>query len=244
MSSSAGRVLQIFKGDYSGSVQYDPLDCVLYQGSTYVCKATTQGNAPTNTTYWQLQAQGATNAAGLSYNNATSGLTATDVQAAIDEEAAKMNKTSVSKTGSGTTVTNTIAANTTLDNAVETLLNNDNALNTALKVHHKTTITNQTYKNAFDSLYSVLTGLDAEHYGSSEIVYYDGTARRHFYFNYVSTGQFVFSNCLGGLNNIQIFEIQVKNGDSTFFQTVVTANSVTQNDFSSTTFTGYVDLIY
>lgn len=150
MSSSAGRVLQIFKGDYSGSVQYDPLDCVLYQGSTYVCKATTQGNAPTNTTYWQLQAQGATNAAGLSYNNATSGLTATDVQAAIDEEAAKMNKTSVSKTGSGTTVTNTIAANTTLDNAVETLLNNDNALNNDLASKASQSDVNQLKGTTFD----------------------------------------------------------------------------------------------
>lgn len=132
MSSSAGRVLQIFKGDYSGSVQYDPMDCVLYQGSTYVCKATTQGNAPTDTTYWQLQARGVSNAAGLSYSNSTSGLTATNVQAAIDEEATKMNKTSAAKTGSGTTVTNTIAANTSLDDAVGTLLNNDAALNTAL----------------------------------------------------------------------------------------------------------------
>lgn len=41
-------------------------------------------------------------------------------------------KTSATKTGSGTTVTNSIAANTSLDNAVGTLLNNDNALKSAL----------------------------------------------------------------------------------------------------------------
>ena len=41
-------------------------------------------------------------------------------------------KTSVSKTGSGTTVTNTISSGTTLNNAVGTLLNNDYALKSAL----------------------------------------------------------------------------------------------------------------
>jgi hypothetical protein len=41
-------------------------------------------------------------------------------------------KTSVAKTGSGSTVTNTIATSTSLDNVVGTLLNNDYALNTHL----------------------------------------------------------------------------------------------------------------
>jgi hypothetical protein len=39
-------------------------------------------------------------------------------------------KTKVAKTGSGTAVTNTIAANTTMDNSIGTLLSNDVALNT------------------------------------------------------------------------------------------------------------------
>ena len=56
MSASAGRVLQIHKGDYNSTVTYNPLDEVLYNGSTYVCKQTSTGNVPTNTTYWQLVA--------------------------------------------------------------------------------------------------------------------------------------------------------------------------------------------
>ena len=38
-------------------------------------------------------------------------------------------KTNAAKTGSGTTITNTVAASTTMDNAIGTLLNNDVALN-------------------------------------------------------------------------------------------------------------------
>lgn len=41
-------------------------------------------------------------------------------------------KTAAAKTGSGSTVTNTIAANTTIDNAIGTLLNNDYKINASL----------------------------------------------------------------------------------------------------------------
>lgn len=65
MSASAGRVLLIHKGDYSSETTYNPMDEVLYEGSTYVCKQTSTGNLPTNTTYWQLMAQkGADGSAG------------------------------------------------------------------------------------------------------------------------------------------------------------------------------------
>ena len=50
---NAGRVLMIPKGDYSSGTQYSPLDVVLYEGDSYVCKQSSRGNAPTNTTYWQ-----------------------------------------------------------------------------------------------------------------------------------------------------------------------------------------------
>lgn len=53
MSTSAGRVLLIPKGDYSSATQYSPMDVVLYEGDSYVCKQSSTGNAPTNTTYWQ-----------------------------------------------------------------------------------------------------------------------------------------------------------------------------------------------
>lgn len=62
MSTSAGRVLMIPKGEYDATATYTMLDVVSYQGKSYVAKQTTTGNAPTNTTYWQLMvdAQGHT----------------------------------------------------------------------------------------------------------------------------------------------------------------------------------------
>ena len=62
MSASAGKVLMIPKGDYNAAETYTMLDVVSYQGKSYVAKQTTTGNAPTNTTYWQLMvdAQGHT----------------------------------------------------------------------------------------------------------------------------------------------------------------------------------------
>lgn len=62
MSTSAGKVLMIPKGDYDATETYTMLDVVSYQGKSYVAKQTTTGNAPTNTTYWQLMvdAQGHT----------------------------------------------------------------------------------------------------------------------------------------------------------------------------------------
>ena len=58
MSASAGRVLLLFKGEYSALTTYTAMDVVFYNGSTYVAKQTTLGNVPTNTTYWQILCQG------------------------------------------------------------------------------------------------------------------------------------------------------------------------------------------
>lgn len=58
MSASAGRVLLLFKGEYSALTTYTAMDGVFYNGSTYVAKQTTLGNVPTNTTYWQILCQG------------------------------------------------------------------------------------------------------------------------------------------------------------------------------------------
>lgn len=63
MSVSAGRVLIIPKGTYDANTTYNFLDAVYYAGSTYVCKQTTIGHDPTNTTYWQIMAQGTQSAA-------------------------------------------------------------------------------------------------------------------------------------------------------------------------------------
>ena len=58
MSASAGKVLMIPKGDYDAAETYTMLDVVSYKGKSYVAKQTTTGNAPTNTTYWQLMVDG------------------------------------------------------------------------------------------------------------------------------------------------------------------------------------------
>jgi len=58
MAVSAGRVLILPKGNYSAATTYEFLDAVYYSGSTYICKQQTTGHAPTDTTYWQLMAQG------------------------------------------------------------------------------------------------------------------------------------------------------------------------------------------
>lgn len=50
---NAGRVLMIPKGDYNPATPYEMLDCVYYNGRSYVCKQRSTGNLPTNTTYWQ-----------------------------------------------------------------------------------------------------------------------------------------------------------------------------------------------
>ena len=50
---NAGRVLMIPKGDYNPATPYEMLDCVYYNGRSYVCKERSTGNLPTNTTYWQ-----------------------------------------------------------------------------------------------------------------------------------------------------------------------------------------------
>lgn len=61
MSASAGRVLLLFKGAYDATVTYHPLDVVKYGVSSYVCILESTGNIPTNTTYWQILAEGVAN---------------------------------------------------------------------------------------------------------------------------------------------------------------------------------------
>lgn len=54
-----GRMLVLHKGAYSGSTQYEFLDEVSYQGSTYryINQTASSGHAPTDTNYWVLVAQ-------------------------------------------------------------------------------------------------------------------------------------------------------------------------------------------
>lgn len=58
MSSSAGKVLIMPKGEYNNSTQYQMLDAVRYNGSLYIAKKTTMGNTPVDGEYWMLSATG------------------------------------------------------------------------------------------------------------------------------------------------------------------------------------------
>lgn len=60
---SAGRVLPIWRGEYSDSAFYEQTDIVLYNNSSYIAKRDTTGNPPPEATinsnaYWQLVAKG------------------------------------------------------------------------------------------------------------------------------------------------------------------------------------------
>ena len=60
---SAGRVLPIWRGEYSDSAFYEQTDIVLYNNSSYIAKQDTTGNPPPEPTinsnaYWQLVAKG------------------------------------------------------------------------------------------------------------------------------------------------------------------------------------------
>ena len=54
MSSSAGRVLILPKGEYNSAETYYMLDAVRYNGSLYLAKKTTVGNVPQEGDYWML----------------------------------------------------------------------------------------------------------------------------------------------------------------------------------------------
>ena len=52
-----GRVSIIFKGEYNSTTNYEKLDIVSYNGSSYACLKDCVGVIPTDTTYWQLVAE-------------------------------------------------------------------------------------------------------------------------------------------------------------------------------------------
>ena len=55
---NAGRAALVPKGTYSDAIQYIHLDIVSFNGSSYICKADSIGNPPTDATHWQLLASG------------------------------------------------------------------------------------------------------------------------------------------------------------------------------------------
>ena len=54
MSSSAGRLFILPKGEYNSAETYYMLDAVRYNGSLYLAKKTTVGNVPQEGDYWML----------------------------------------------------------------------------------------------------------------------------------------------------------------------------------------------
>lgn len=90
ITQDLGKVAYLSKGAYSSSTQYEKNDVVTYQGSSYVSLQSTQGNAPTNTTYWQLIAEkgtkgdtGATGQTGAT-GNGISSVTKTGTSSNVD----------------------------------------------------------------------------------------------------------------------------------------------------------------
>ena len=67
-----------YRGNYSASTAYVANDVVFFNGSSYIAKQSTTGNAPTNTTYWGLLAQKGTDGTdGTNGTNGTNGATGT-----------------------------------------------------------------------------------------------------------------------------------------------------------------------
>lgn len=65
-----------YRGNYSASTAYVADDVVFYNGSSYIAKQSSTGNAPTNTTYWGLLAQKGTDGTdGTNGTNGTNGAT-------------------------------------------------------------------------------------------------------------------------------------------------------------------------
>lgn len=106
--ASAGKVSPITRGNWSGSESYTRLDIVSSGGSSYIAKKDSVNVPVSNTEYWQLMAQGGISSADrVSYDNTASGLTADNVQGAIDEVVDKVEDVQ------GVTLTGTLTAGET-----------------------------------------------------------------------------------------------------------------------------------
>lgn len=49
-----GRILPIFRGNWTSLTEYDKLDIVYYNGNSYVATGSSKGVLPTNNSYWQI----------------------------------------------------------------------------------------------------------------------------------------------------------------------------------------------
>jgi hypothetical protein len=81
----------VWRGAYSDATAYVVLDAVSYNGQSYICKASTTGNSPTDTTKWDLMAQKGADGtggagSGLSWKGAYVNTTAYVVSDAVSYE--------------------------------------------------------------------------------------------------------------------------------------------------------------
>ena len=74
-----------WRGAYSGATAYVVDDVVSYLGSSYICILASTNNLPTNVTYWSLFATTGTAIASNVTNTPAGGISATNVQSAINE---------------------------------------------------------------------------------------------------------------------------------------------------------------
>ena len=82
-----------WRGAYSGATAYVVDDVVSYLGSSYICILASINNLPTNATYWQLFATTGTAIASNVTNTPAGGISATNVQTALNElDTEKANK--------------------------------------------------------------------------------------------------------------------------------------------------------
>jgi hypothetical protein len=100
-------------------------------------------------------------------------------------------KTYAKQTGSGTTVTNTIANNVTMDNAIKTLLNNDVALNTLKQPKQMTqgvALENISYTDVEALLRALATRINNINAGTykPEVVYWNHQPQDILYWNKIN----------------------------------------------------------
>ena len=55
-----GKIKLVWRGAYNNATAYTPDDVVSSGGTSYICILASTGNAVTNTTYWNVLAQGGT----------------------------------------------------------------------------------------------------------------------------------------------------------------------------------------
>ena len=89
-----GRIKPQWQGNYASETSYVIDDMVLYNNSAYICTAASQGNAPTDTSYWDLMTQGIS-AGSVTANEIADGAVT----------AAKLSETYLTPTGDGSSLT-------------------------------------------------------------------------------------------------------------------------------------------